>query len=64
MSEAKGITCGVSQGSILGPLLFLLYVNDLSAAVTCKLLLYAENSVLFVSGKKIAGIEAGAGIRQ
>ena len=58
MSEAKGITCGVPQGPILGPLLFLLYVNDLSAAVTCKLLLHADNSVLLVSGNEIAGMEA------
>ena len=58
MSVAKGITCGVSQGSILGPLVFRLYTNDMSAAVKCKLLLYADDSVLLASGKDIVEIEA------
>ena len=58
MSEPKGVTCGVPQGSILGPLLFLLYVNDMASAVRCKLLLYADDSALIASGKKVADIES------
>ncbi len=56
-SSPGDITCGVPQGSILGPLLFLVYVNDMPAAVKCKLLLYADDSALLVSGRDIGVIE-------
>ena len=53
-SDKKRITCGVPQGSILGPLLFLLYINDL-ADVSDKLfaLLFADDSNMFITGKNI-----------
>lgn len=56
-SEPMQISCGVPQGSILGPLLFLIYVNDMPAAVNCKVILYADDSSLLVSGRNISQIQ-------
>ena len=56
-SEPGLVTCGVPQGSILGPLLFLLYMNDIPQSVKCELLLYADDTCLISQHKKIEVIE-------
>ena len=48
-SDFLPITCGVQQGSILGPQLFLLYINDMCTSVECDLSLYADDSALIYS---------------
>ena len=50
-SSMLPITCGVPQGSVLGPLFFLIYVNDVQRAVpNCGVKLYADDTVLYQSG--------------
>ena len=56
-SKPGNLSCGVPQGSILGPLIFLLYVNDMARAVNCDLLLYADDSCLIFRDKDIEQIE-------
>ena len=51
-SKREGLNCGVPQGSVLGPLFFILYVNDVVSALEgVKIQSYADDTVIFASGK-------------
>ena len=56
-SSPTKLSCGVPQGSILGPLLFLLYVNDMPQAIKSDLLLYADDICLMCTSKDIKMIQ-------
>ena len=54
-SNQLHVTCGVPQGSVLGPLFFLVYVNDIQGAVkNCGIKLYADDTVLYQDGINVA----------
>ena len=58
-SKYQDITCGVPQGSILGPLLFLLLMNDIEHVITsCEVLLYADDMVIFFASKNVSLTES------
>ena len=50
-SNPKKVSCGVPQGSVLGPLFFILYVNDVQKAVNgADIQLYADDTVIHAAG--------------
>ena len=57
VSKFANISCGVTQGSILVPLLFLIYVNDMSQLVQCNLYLHATHSCFFFQHKNVTEIK-------
>jgi hypothetical protein len=58
VSDLKSVRSGVPQGSILGPLLYLIYVNDMfKCAGNCHMFMYADDTVLVAVHRELEGAE-------
>ena len=56
-SEIQRVTSGVPQGSVLGPVLFLLYVNDMPNEIQNIIKLFADDSKLYATNNSETPIQ-------
>jgi ribonuclease P/MRP protein subunit RPP40 len=56
-SDIRNVTCGVPQGSVLGPLLFIIYTNDLPRSIkTAKSIVFADDTTVYASSSSLTEV--------
>ena len=61
-TSTRSINIGVPQGSILGPLLYLIYVNDITNATSCNPRLFADDTCLVFNNSSLSILELNCNI--
>ena len=56
-SQWLEVTSGVPQGSVLGPLLFVLYINDIAENIKCKLGIFADDTKIYSIINSVSNVE-------
>ena len=51
ISNEESVVCGIPQGSTVGPLMYIMYVNDIISCIqNCKYFMYADDTIIYTSG--------------